>query len=170
MTKGVGVGTEMFGETKGDLVKPGMTASQLEEIEKRGLGDGPDPFGDVFKETKNAPPSVPGQELSAGTPYQQRAPLPDQSEIARAAGIQSAASPPAQLPPPGAVLRGTMLSDNGKFGFIKQDDSDVNMFIMPGCCQAFGTGLPPIGTRLQYTVCTDPKTGRARVDVANPVW
>eukprot|EP00929_Paragymnodinium_shiwhaense_P003681 TRINITY_DN104298_c0_g1_i1.p1 TRINITY_DN104298_c0_g1~~TRINITY_DN104298_c0_g1_i1.p1 ORF type:complete len:513 (+),score=169.18 TRINITY_DN104298_c0_g1_i1:111-1649(+) len=61
MTKGLGVGTAMLGEATGDLVKPGMTRQQLEAIEARKGQpfDGPDPFGDVFKEARGAPPTDP---------------------------------------------------------------------------------------------------------------
>jgi len=52
MTKGIGVGTKMLGEATGDLVKPGMTKAQFEELQKAGVSDGPDPFGDVFREKK----------------------------------------------------------------------------------------------------------------------
>jgi len=52
MTKGMGIGTEMFGEATGELIKPGVTKKDLEEIEKRGVPDGPDPFGEVFRESK----------------------------------------------------------------------------------------------------------------------
>lgn len=70
MTKGVGVNTEMFGETSGDLVKPGMTRRDMDEIERRGIPDGPDPFGDVFKEGSH----------SYGASQGGRAPLPEQDD------------------------------------------------------------------------------------------
>merc|ERR1712151_1318426 len=56
MTRGVGVNTEIFGESKGNLVKPGMYEEDLAKIEAmkgNPLGDGPDPFGDVFNERKS---------------------------------------------------------------------------------------------------------------------
>jgi len=55
MTKGLGVGTQMFGEATGDLMKPGMTRADLEALEKKtseGSGE-PDPFAEVFNEAKN---------------------------------------------------------------------------------------------------------------------
>lgn len=79
MTKGVGVNKELFGETTGELVKPGMTRADLEAIEKRGVGDGPDPFGDVFKEAKQAAASPPPDAAAAAAPA--RAPLPDQCDL-----------------------------------------------------------------------------------------
>merc|ERR1719261_2030308 len=57
MTRGVGVNKEFFGETKGNLVKPGMYEEDLAKIEAmkgNPLGSGPDPFGDVFKEVTAA--------------------------------------------------------------------------------------------------------------------
>lgn len=88
MTKGVGVGTELLGESTGELVKPGMTRTEFEEIEKRGVGDGPDPFGDVFKEAAEMRVSA----LPPPAPTSGRAPLPDQASL----------FPGSQPPPPPA--------------------------------------------------------------------
>jgi len=55
MTRGVGVNQTLFGESKGNLVKPGMYEDDLKRIEAmkgNPLGDGPDPFGEVFAERK----------------------------------------------------------------------------------------------------------------------
>jgi hypothetical protein len=65
MTKGLGVNKDFFGESKGNLVKPGMYEEDIAKIEeKKGnpLGDGPDPFGDVFAERKT------GSEVSTSPP------------------------------------------------------------------------------------------------------
>lgn len=51
MTRGLGIGTTIFGETTGELLKPGLTRSDLEAIERQGPpAQGDDPFGDVFAE------------------------------------------------------------------------------------------------------------------------
>lgn len=54
MTKGVGIGTEMFGESTGELLKPGLTRKDLERLEKTTCKDlGSDPFGLVFCESQS---------------------------------------------------------------------------------------------------------------------
>lgn len=50
MTKGIGVGAEILGEATGELVKPGLTQTELDAIEQRTVDDGPDPMGEVFRE------------------------------------------------------------------------------------------------------------------------
>lgn len=86
MTRGVGVGTEILGapsaEPGSELVKPGITRADLEKIEKGGLDDGPDPFGDFFKERSTSGAGQP-QEPSGGMG---RAPLPDQSALFSGSG------------------------------------------------------------------------------------
>ena len=63
----------------------------------------------------------------------------------------------------------TMDKLKGTYGFIHQDDGGPPMFIMPAAFDAFGRQLPPIGTRLQYTIVTDEKTGRPRAEGATPL-
>merc|ERR1712054_637745 len=91
MTRGVGVNKEMFGESKGNLVKPGMYEDDLARIEAmkgNPLGDGPDPFGDVFAE-RNSPSASPlasspasppasGDAPAGGNPWKRSGPLPPQ--------------------------------------------------------------------------------------------
>mmetsp|Transcript_76642 Transcript_76642/g.224979 ORF Transcript_76642/g.224979 Transcript_76642/m.224979 type:complete len:149 (-) Transcript_76642:178-624(-) len=73
MTRGCGVNEEFFGETRGDLVKPGMTQADLERLEKKVRSDSPDPLGDFFHGHADAPPRS------------RRAPLPDQDSLFSAA-------------------------------------------------------------------------------------
>jgi len=64
MTKGLGIGTAMFGESTGELMKPGMTRKDLEEIERGDRQVGPDPFGDVFCESSSGRAAVAQASLS----------------------------------------------------------------------------------------------------------
>jgi len=55
---------------------------------------------------------------------------------------------------------GSILKDNGKFGFIKQDSGEADMFILTD----IGGVLPPVGTRVLYDVVADRKTGKPRAE------
>lgn len=56
MTKGLGVGAEMFGKQgtgKDELLKPGLTRGDLEELERRPNDLSSDPFAEVFREMQS---------------------------------------------------------------------------------------------------------------------
>jgi len=78
MTRGLGVNKEIFGESKGNLIKPGMYQEDMDRIEARKgnpLGDGPDPLGDVFAERAAGLDDAP----VAPNPWRRAGPLPPQS-------------------------------------------------------------------------------------------
>lgn len=70
---------------------------------------------------------------------------------------QDANAPPSFMPQANQ-LSGTVvsISNNGNFGFIKQDSGGSDMFALPP--------LPPPGTRVVYDVVMDPKKGRPRAE------
>lgn len=80
MTKGVGVNEEVFGETRGDLVKPGMTRADLDRLEQTVRGaDESDPMWAMFNErSPGLGEGAPPRSRSRSAP--RRAPLPDQRE------------------------------------------------------------------------------------------
>lgn len=97
MTKGVGIGVQMLGESTGELMKPGLTRQELDYIEKRGGPSGPDPFGEIWREKAAAGPARGQATPGGGGPcprppmpeqanaQQQRAPLPPQDDLAGSA-------------------------------------------------------------------------------------
>lgn len=68
----------------------------------------------------------------------------------------------------GGRLTGTVLKISGNFGFIQQDSGEADMFVMPAACSAFASEIPPVGTRVNYVIVIDGKTGRPRADAVEP--
>lgn len=96
---------------------------------------------------------VPGIDPQKGMPSAEQV-QPEQGFVGGSAG--------------NGMLSGTMLKANGGFGFIQMDDGQADMFLMAASCQAFGNELPAIGTRLNFSVVTDQKTGRPRAEEVMP--
>eukprot|EP00439_Symbiodinium_sp_Y106_P032978 s2136_g3.t4 len=59
-------------------------------------------------------------------------------------------------------LTGTMYKDNKQFGFLMQDKTREEIFVLPLSCP-YGV-LPEPGTRVEFTLCTDKKTGKPRAE------
>lgn len=86
MTQGVGINQQVFGETRGDLVKPGMTQADLDRLESKVRSRSPDPMGDFFNQKSSDPMASffntgtnAADRPRSRTPPR-RAPLPDQRE------------------------------------------------------------------------------------------
>lgn len=59
-------------------------------------------------------------------------------------------------------LTGTMYKDNKQFGFLMQDKTREEIFVLPLSCP-YGV-LPEPGTRVEFTICTDKRTGKPRAE------
>lgn len=76
----------------------------------------------------------------------------------------------AAFAPPGhgALLAGTITKSDARFGYLAQDNGDVDLFVLPGDCAAFGGTIPAAGTRVLYVVGVDPQKGRPKADAVQP--
>merc|ERR1712032_774506 len=67
-------------------------------------------------------------------------------------------------------LSGTMYQVKEKFGFIKQDSGEPDMFVIPQSCPYYDSQFPPVGTRVIYEVTTSQKSGRVIADDVQPMF
>eukprot|EP00435_Cladocopium_sp_Y103_P046540 s2076_g13.t1 len=71
---------------------------------------------------------------------------------------------------PSRTFRGTMDEDCGNYGFIREDAKDgeepQRIFVLPYSCP--DSRLPPLGSRVEYSIVTDPKTGKERAEDVIP--
>lgn len=61
-------------------------------------------------------------------------------------------------------VTGWIDQDKDTFGFIKRDDGGADQFFLPVSCVGFGKTIPPVNTRVRFSVVTDAKTGKTRAD------
>merc|ERR1712087_651361 len=60
------------------------------------------------------------------------------------------------------------VQNKGKFGFVKPDSGESDIFVMPIQCTGFGNQLPPIGTRVVFTVGLDLQKSRPTAENVQP--
>lgn len=68
----------------------------------------------------------------------------------------------------GGMATGTICGIQSTFGFIKQDVGGSNMFVLRTSCQYFGGNIPPVGTRVRYSVVTDQRMNLPRAENVLP--
>jgi len=59
---------------------------------------------------------------------------------------------------------GVMERNKKSFGFIREDITGHDVFVMPASCTGFDSEFPPLGTRVVFTVVRDVKTFKLRAD------
>ena len=59
------------------------------------------------------------------------------------------------------------IRDNQRFGFIKTD-KDEDIFVMPSACIGFGNKIPPVGTRVAFSVMLDDKSRKDKAVHVGP--
>jgi cold shock CspA family protein len=69
----------------------------------------------------------------------------------------------------GPPFSGVVLRNNGKFAFIKQDNGEADMFVMPNGCSGYGGQIPMEGEQVGFHVVIDEKSGRPRAEGVVPV-
>ena len=67
-------------------------------------------------------------------------------------------------PVPGEVYCGTICKETRRFCFVRHDDSSEELFLLPSDCVGFDSKLPPLGTRVKFSV-EPPRSGPRRMAV-----
>lgn len=67
------------------------------------------------------------------------------------------------------AFSGTMLQAKTNFGFIKQDNGEPDMFVIPQACAYFEAQLPPLGMRVVYEVVFSEKNGKMMAEDVQPM-
>jgi cold shock CspA family protein len=117
-----------------------------------------------------------GQPSGAAAPATFRRPDFPPQQQQQQQHAPSIPKPEKEIPPPGeqtmalaqfgGTTTGILKANNTNFGFIKQDSGEEDLFVMPFSCEGFGMVLPPVGTRLVFTIGMD-KTRPGRVRAQN---
>jgi len=99
MTKGLGINKEVFGETTGKMLKPGLWKEDLERIERM-THEGPDPWADIYadgtgerKASDFRPATSSRNADSEGNTHRRAGPLPSQEDTFSGAGQIRRAAP-----------------------------------------------------------------------------
>lgn len=66
------------------------------------------------------------------------------------------------------LLPGTITRGQDRFGYLKQDNGEKDLFLLPRDCEAFGKQIPPKGTRVLYAVGIDEMKGRPKAMNVQP--
>jgi len=64
---------------------------------------------------------------------------------------------------------GVFSKPRGAFGFILNEETNNDVFVMPGCCSGFGFAFPDVGTRVSFVMVEDGKDGRMRAEDVRPL-
>merc|ERR1712032_182581 len=86
------INKEVFGETTGEMLKPGLWKEDLERIERMTC-EGPDPWADIYADGTgegtagdSRPATSSGNADSAGNTHRRAGPLPSQDETFSGSG------------------------------------------------------------------------------------
>eukprot|EP00931_Biecheleriopsis_adriatica_P054271 TRINITY_DN31918_c0_g1_i1.p1 TRINITY_DN31918_c0_g1~~TRINITY_DN31918_c0_g1_i1.p1 ORF type:complete len:739 (+),score=119.37 TRINITY_DN31918_c0_g1_i1:27-2219(+) len=63
---------------------------------------------------------------------------------------------------------GTFVKDKVKFGFIRADGYDEQVFVLPSECEGFGGQLPLVGTRVTFTLLEKRGNEKFRASTVHP--